>query len=241
MNTHVVGGMTIGPASLDDLERDRSARSRGLHRRPPVAPLAARLHPRAAPAADRRPLRRSGRGLRAAVGARGRPQRAHLFARRRPRPDPPRRRPRPAAGLRTLRARARARGAAARGALRQPGGDRPLREDRVSPVRPISRLLRRRRDRAAVREAAGAGRRRHRRVRIFRAAGGEAFAPAARRPTCAAPFSDAWCPSPPGARFASLPSRRASAFRSAREPTGHMIASKRDPALRRADAALGTP
>ena len=66
--------------------RDRGARSRGLHWRSPVSPLAARLHPRAVSAADRRALRRAGRRLCADVGARGRPHGAHLFACRRPRP-----------------------------------------------------------------------------------------------------------------------------------------------------------
>ncbi len=193
--------------------RDRSVGSGGFHRRPPVAPVAARIHPRAAPAADRLPLWRAGRRLRPDVGAQGRPNGANLFARRRPRPVAPRRRPGAAAGLRALCAGARARGAAARGALRQCGGDRPLREDRVSPVRPLPRLLRGRRARrcasrsgwrrppSAARLEASTSRRR-RAGRLRRAA------------------SDAWCRRSPGARFASRPSRRVFAYRSAREPTG---------------------
>ena len=56
MSTHVVGGMTIGPATLERSRRDRGAGDGRLPRRPAVAPLAARLCPRRAPAADRRPF-----------------------------------------------------------------------------------------------------------------------------------------------------------------------------------------
>ena len=150
------GGMTIGPASLDDLDAIEALEAAAF----PGDRLSRRslraLHPRAAPAVDRRPLRRPARRLRAAVGARGRPHRAASIRSPSTPPRAARRRPRAAAGLRALRARARARGAAARGALRQPGGDRALREDRLSPVRPLPRLLRGRRGGAALREAAGA-------------------------------------------------------------------------------------